>query len=96
VCWLGPAIGQQAFEVGPEVRDAFLRQDAADADAFVAGIGDRWHADLLALARRRLAAIGVHRCHGGDWCTWSDPARFHSYRRDRETGRMATLIWMER
>ncbi len=93
--WLGPAIGPAAFEVGPEVRDSFCTDDADAAGAFVAGIGDRWYADLYALARLRLRRAGVQRISGGGYCTYSSPDEFFSYRRDGVTGRMATLIWME-
>ncbi len=95
VAWFGPAIGASAFEVGPEVRAAFLAHDARAADAFTPGQGDRWHGDLEALAKQRLNAVGVTAIHGGGRCTVSDPARYHSYRRDGGTGRMATLVWME-
>ena len=92
--WLGPAIGQRAFEVGPEVRAAFVDADPAAAGCFIAGRGDRWHADLYALARLRLTALGVHAISGGEWCTSDDAAQFHSYRRDgARSGRMATLVW---
>ena len=94
LAWLGPAIGQRRFEVGPEVRAAFLAQDAGVADAFRPGAGDRWLADLYALAHRRLTAAGVEQVSGGGLCTASDAARFYSYRRDGRTGRMATLIWL--
>ncbi|MBK8068640.1 MAG: peptidoglycan editing factor PgeF [Rhodanobacteraceae bacterium] len=95
VCaWLGPGIGQRAFEVGPEVRAIFVAADPAAAACFIPGRADRWHADLDALARRRLGAIGVERIGGGGWCTFDDPAQFHSYRRDgARSGRMATLVW---
>lgn len=92
--WLGPAIGQRAFEVGPEVRAAFVDADPGAAACFERGRDDRWHADLAELARRRLAAVGVSRIGGGGWCTVESPAEFHSYRRDGDrSGRMATLIW---
>ena len=94
VAWLGPSIGRDAFEVGGEVREAFLSGDPGAAAAFRAGRGDRWLADLPALARRRLAAAGVGTVTGGDLCTHSDPARFYSYRRDGATGRMAALAWL--
>lgn len=93
--WLGPAIGPRAFEVGPEVRAAFAEGDPGAAAAFRRGAGDRWHADLHALARRRLRALGVTRVHGDSHCTYSDAARFFSHRRDGpDTGRMATLAWL--
>jgi hypothetical protein len=94
--WFGPAIGQRAFEVGPEVRAAFVDVDPGAADCFRRGRDDRWHADLAALARRRLAALGVTHVSGGDWCTVEAPAEFHSYRRDgAHSGRMATLVWRD-
>ncbi|TGG92003.1 peptidoglycan editing factor PgeF [Natronospirillum operosum] len=93
LAWLGPAIGPQRFEVGPEVRAAFMAQDADAAQAFRAGTGDRWLADIYHLARQRLQRVGVNRIAGGDFCTLSDTDRFFSYRRDPSTGRMATLIW---
>jgi YfiH family protein len=95
VAWLGPSIGQRAFEVGPEVRDAFLVQDAGTAAAFHPGRRGRWLADLPGLARRRLAAAGVTAVSGGDLCTHMDAARFYSFRRDGATGRMAALAWLD-
>ncbi len=95
VAYLGPAIGPRAFEVGHDVRDAFLRNDAAAASAFVPAAPDKWLADLPALARLRLAKIGTTRVYGGNLCTFGDPARFYSHRRDGVTGRMASLIWLE-
>ncbi len=94
LAWLGPAIGPAAFEVGPEVRARFLARDPSAALAFQPGQGDRWMADLYLLARQRLAAVGVTAVYGGGLCTYSDAARFYSYRRDRTTGRMASLIWL--
>lgn len=94
--WLGPAIGPAAFEVGPEVRAALLEGDAGACRAFRRGRGDRWLADLYALASRRLLAAGVGRVDGGGYCTFHDERRFFSHRRDgAETGRMATLAWLE-
>ncbi|HJW56091.1 MAG TPA: peptidoglycan editing factor PgeF [Burkholderiaceae bacterium] len=95
--WLGPAIGPERFEVGAEVRDTFLGHDRAACVAFrpVAGLPDKYLADIYALARARLAAVGVRQCFGGEFCTVSDPASFYSYRRDRITGRMASLIWLK-
>jgi YfiH family protein len=94
LAWLGPAIGPERFEVGPEVRNAFVGQDPGASGAFRADAGDRWLLDLYALARRRLAAAGVRSISGGGLCTVSDAGRFYSYRRDGRTGRMATLIWL--
>jgi polyphenol oxidase len=93
--WLGPAIGPGAFEVGAEVRDAFLAHDARAAQAFAANVRGRWQCDLFALARQRLAALGISEVMGGGLCTYSDPGRFFSYRRDGRCGRMAALIWLE-
>lgn len=94
MAWLGPAIGPDAFEVGPEVRAAFVDRDAGAACAFQAGKAGHWFADIYQLARRRLHALGVHAVHGGEHCTYTDSARFYSYRRDGACGRMASLIWM--
>ena len=94
MAWLGPAIGPQQFEVGSDVRNLFVAQDPAAAAAFVAH-GDKWLADIYALARMRLRKAGLTAIYGGDLCTVSDPERFYSYRRDGTTGRMATLIWRE-
>jgi len=93
LAWIGPAIGAAAFEVGPEVREAFLDVDRSSETAFRRGPGDRWRADLAQLARLRLHRHGVSGVWGGHWCSASDPERFYSYRRDGVTGRMATLIW---
>lgn len=93
--WLGPAIGPGAFEVGGEVRAAFVADDAAAADAFAPTAGDKWLADLYALARCRLRRLGVTQVFGGERCTFSEPDTFFSYRRDGITGRMASLIWLE-
>jgi polyphenol oxidase len=95
MAWLGPAIGPEAFQVGGEVREAFLDRDPGAAIAFQPD-GERWLADLYTLARRRLAARGVTTVHGGGWCTFSDARRFFSYRREPRTGRMASLIWIKR
>ncbi len=95
VAWLGPAIGPSAFEVGTEVRDAFIAQDPGAHCAFCPSPQGRWLADLYTLARRRLAQAGVRSAYGGDYCTFSEPQRFYSYRRDGLTGRMASLIWLE-
>jgi YfiH family protein len=95
LCWLGPAIGPDAFEVGPEVRGHFVDQAPACAVAFRPAPAGKWLADLFALARQRLAAVGVDRVWGGYLCTYSDPGRFFSYRRDGTTGRMASLVWID-
>jgi YfiH family protein len=94
IAYLGPAIGPDAFEVGADVRDAFIAADSG-ADAAFAAYGEgKWLADLFQLARRRLAQCGVRQVFGGGLCTYRDPARFFSYRRDKTTGRMAALIWI--
>lgn len=94
LAWLGPAIGPQAFEVGDEVRAAFLALNAANAESFQPSPAGRWLADLYGLARRQLRDLGVTAVYGGDCCTFSEPERFFSYRRENRTGRMATLIWL--
>lgn len=93
LAWFGPAIGPQAFEVGPEVREAFMAKDAKAVDAF-RPVGDKYYADIYLLARQRLANIGVTAVFGGDRCTFSEKDDFFSYRRDRTTGRMASFIWL--
>jgi YfiH family protein len=93
VAWLGPAILQPNFEVGADVRDAFLAGDAGAADYFAPNTRGRWQADLVGLARRRLRALGVTDLSGGEWCTVADPRRFFSHRRDGQGGRMAALNW---
>lgn len=95
LAWLGPAIGPAAFEVGADVREAFLAGDAGAASAFASRGEDKWLCDLYALARRRLAALGVERVFGGGFCTFGEPERFFSYRRSRDAGRMVSLIWIE-
>lgn len=94
LAYLGPAIGPSAFEVSADVRDAFLARSADAATAFVAHKPGKWLADLFALARQRLRKSGVTQIYGGGLCTYSDPRRFFSYRRDKTTGRMAALIWL--
>lgn len=91
--WLGPAIGSEAFEVGPEVRAAFLAHDPEATEAFRPGSGDRWFADVYRLARQRLRRAGIRDIHGGGRCTYSESETFFSYRRDGVCGRMGTLIW---
>jgi hypothetical protein len=95
IAWLGPAISQQHFEVGDDVRSAFVFGDAGASSAFVVNTRGRWQCDLYALARRRLAALGIGGVFGGGWCTYSDATRFFSFRRDGQCGRMAALIWLE-
>jgi polyphenol oxidase len=94
LAWLGPAIGPRAYEVGEEVRAAFIERDAAAAAAFAASRPGHWLLDLYAVARQRLAKKGITNITGGGLCTYSDPTRFFSYRRDGSTGRMAALIWL--
>lgn len=94
--WLGPAAGPTAYEVGDEVRAAFVDRNAAAADAFRATRPGHWLCDLHALARLRLRRIGIDDIHGGGLCTITDRARFYSHRRDQRTGRMASLIWRTR
>jgi YfiH family protein len=96
LAWLGPAIGPEFFAVGEEVRAAFVSHDAAAAAAFVPNARGRWQADLYCLARLRLNALGVDRVFGGGLCTYRDHTRFFSHRRDAGSGRMVTLIWLER
>jgi YfiH family protein len=94
IAWLGPAIGQQAFEVGAEVRDAFVARSEKLAGCFAGNERGRFQADLYGIATAVLAEAGVTAVHGGGWCTASDPSRFFSFRRDGTTGRMATLAWL--
>jgi len=94
LAWLGPAIGPAHFEVGPEVREALLTGDSGAAGAFVENTRGRFMADLPALVRRRLEALGVSRIYGGDECTYAAEERYFSHRRDGMTGRQATLIWL--
>lgn len=95
LAYLGPAIGPGAFEVGDDVRQAFLAADADAAAAFVPGTTGKWYANLYLLARQRLARLGTARVFGGEFCTHREADRFFSHRRDRVTGRMASLIWLE-
>lgn len=96
LAWMGPAIGPQAYEVGGEVRDAFVRHSARAAQAFSAGKATgKWWCDLYMLARQRLEAAGVKVVYGGGFCTFTDKERFFSFRRDGQCGRMATLVWLE-
>ncbi|MEZ0211260.1 MAG: peptidoglycan editing factor PgeF [Methylophilus sp.] len=94
MAWLGPAIGPDAFEVGGEVRAQFIAQDAQAETAFRPQ-GDKWLGDLYTIARQRLNTLGIHQIYGGGRCTFNEPDTFFSFRRDGDTGRMATMIWLE-
>jgi YfiH family protein len=95
--WLGPAIGPGAFEVGEEVRAAFIAVHPEAEIAFKAAQGEnKWLGDLYLLARQRLMLAGVTQIYGGDYCTYTEDALFYSYRRDGKTGRMASVIWMDK
>ncbi|SFF30064.1 conserved hypothetical protein [Phytobacter palmae] len=93
LAWLGPAIGPDAFEVGPEVRDAFMAVETIAERAF-RPLGEKYYADIYTLARQRLTSVGVTQVFGGDHCTFSQKDDFFSYRRDKVTGRMASFIWL--
>ena len=93
--WLGPAISQEHFEVGSEVREVFVNADRAASSRFRLNARGRWQADLGGLARLRLASLGVRDVSGGIWCTYADRERFYSHRRDGKGGRLAALIWRE-
>lgn len=96
LAYLGPAISQAAFEVGAEVRGAFVEKDSACEVFFIPSQqGGKWMADLYGIARHRLSLAGVTQCYGGDRCTYTEPESFFSYRRDTITGRMANLIWLQ-
>ena len=95
MAWLGPAIGPNAFEVGLEVRTAFMSQTKEAELAFGAVADDKWLGDIYLLAKQRLHKLGVERIYGGGLCTYTDQARFFSFRRDGATGRMASLIWLD-
>lgn len=96
LAWLGPAIGQAAYEVGDDVRTAFVERDAAAERHFVPNARGRWQADLYGLARDALTGAGVGSIEGGGFCTFTEAARFFSHRREAPCGRMATLVWLER
>ncbi len=95
MAWLGPAIGPDEFEVGPEVKAAFMAQDPHAETAFRTPGAREGHfmADIYTLARQRLERLGIDNIHGGGFCTVTDRQRFYSYRRDGQTGRMATVVW---
>jgi purine-nucleoside/S-methyl-5'-thioadenosine phosphorylase / adenosine deaminase len=94
VAWLGPAIGPKVYEVGDEVREAFLRSDPGAEVAFSPTRPGHWLLDLYTVARQRLRSRGIERVFGGGYCTYSDPQRFYSYRRDGSSGRMAAFLWL--
>ena len=94
LAWLGPAISREHFEVGSEVRDAFIAHQAQATDAFLAQGDGRYRADLYLLARQRLSALGITRISGGNRCTYREKEHFYSFRRDGVTGRMGTFIWL--
>jgi len=98
MAWLGPAIGPQAFEVGEDVRDAFISHDSAASTAFILHTSpltpNKYLADIYQLARQRLNALSITQIYGGGLCTYTDQTRFFSFRRDGVTGRMASLIWL--
>jgi len=93
--WLGPAIGPESFEVGSEVRAAFLEKSAEFSSAFKEQDNGKWLADIYQMARIELQALGINKVFGGNFCTVTEQDRFYSYRRDKVTGRMATLIWRD-
>lgn len=98
MAWMGPAIGPKYFEVGEDVFQIFVDHDQQATQAFVPKVDGgekKWLADIFLLARQRLSAIGVTMVYGGGVCTYSDPKRFYSYRRDGETGRIGALIWLD-
>ena len=98
IAWLGPCIGPMAFDVGPEVRQAFLQSSPEAEICFLPHDTGKWMCDLARLARQRLASAGVRKIFGNDssapWCTVSNPSRFFSFRRDRVSGRMAACVWL--
>jgi YfiH family protein len=95
LAWLGPCISAEHFEVGDEVREAFVRTDAATEAAFERNARGRWQCDLYAIARHKLSALGIRDVRGGGWCTFAERDRFFSHRRDGQSGRMAALIWRD-
>lgn len=93
LAWLGPAISQENFEVGDDVRQKFLGHDIEASRFFSPNDNDRWQADLYGLARQRLTDAGVQQIYGGNCCTYADSRRFFSYRRDGPCGRMASFVF---
>ncbi len=96
LAWLGPAIGPLAFEVGADVFDVFAAFDPEASAAFRPLRERKWLADLYTLARQRLSNAGVTRVYGGGFCTYTETGRFFSYRREKESGRMGSFIWIDR
>jgi len=94
IAWLGPAIEHSAFEVGEEVREQFLSRSAAHEPAFVRNERNRWQADIYRLARIELVRLGLAGVYGGDFNVFGESERFFSYRREKQTGRMATMVWL--
>lgn len=94
MAWLGPAIGPKAFEVGDEVRQAFIAKDQQAKEAFNPS-GNKWLGDLYLIAKQRLYRQGINKIYGGGECTFSHASKYFSYRRDGITGRMATMVWFE-
>jgi polyphenol oxidase len=95
LAWLGPAISPAHFEVGEDVREAFVGPDPEAEIAFIENARGRWQCDLYTLARRALARAGVADISGGEHCSFAETGRFYSYRRDGRTGRMASLVWID-
>lgn len=95
MAYLGPGIGVELYEVGEDVRDAFVRSDPGAVQAFMPHTPGKFFADLYLLARQRLRKTGIMSVHGGQFCTFEENDRFYSYRRDGPTGRMASLVWIE-
>ena len=95
MAWLGPAIARDSYEVGEEVRAAFITRQPQSAQAFIPGLKGKWFADLYMLARLRLDSLGITAIYGGDYCTYEERERFYSHRRDGATGRMGTFIWLD-
>jgi YfiH family protein len=95
LAWIGPGISQANFEVGEEVRAAFIAADPAAGAHFRPNSRGRWPADLFSLARQRLASVGVNAVYGAKWCTYGEPQRFHSFRRDPGCGRLVSFILLK-
>ena len=95
IAWFGPAIGPNAFEVGEDVREQFINFDTKAADAFHPIAKNKWLFDIYFLGRQRLNNCGIFAIYGGEFCTYSKPEQFFSFRKSTKTGRMASLIWMD-